>query len=115
MARVTVEDCLKKVPSRFALVYLAIERVKQLMRLFPAKLQEVIAFALKVELHLIYKRRDEIKGDLGRGSSIKAHQHVIICLDSVETHPWHCETAACRVKIKRLVHVPYKGAAKFHV
>jgi len=30
MARVTVEDCLKKVPSRFQLIHLAIKRVKQL-------------------------------------------------------------------------------------
>ncbi|TSA07114.1 MAG: DNA-directed RNA polymerase subunit omega [Deltaproteobacteria bacterium] len=30
MARVTVEDCLKKVNSRFILVNLAIKRVKQL-------------------------------------------------------------------------------------
>jgi len=30
MARITVEDCLKKVPSRFRLIHLAIERVKQL-------------------------------------------------------------------------------------
>ncbi|MFN3568318.1 MAG: DNA-directed RNA polymerase subunit omega [Caldimicrobium sp.] len=30
MARVTVEDCLKKIPSRFKLIHLAIERVKQL-------------------------------------------------------------------------------------
>ncbi len=32
MARVTVEDCLKQVPSRFELVHLAIERVKQLRK-----------------------------------------------------------------------------------
>ena len=31
MARVTVEDCLEKVPNRFALVLLAAERAKQLM------------------------------------------------------------------------------------
>ncbi|MFN3505037.1 MAG: DNA-directed RNA polymerase subunit omega [Caldimicrobium sp.] len=30
MARVTVEDCLQKIPSRFKLIHLAIERVKQL-------------------------------------------------------------------------------------
>lgn len=30
MARITVEDCLKQVPSRFKLIHLAIERVKQL-------------------------------------------------------------------------------------
>ncbi len=32
MARVTVEDCLEKIPSRFALVHLCIERVKQLRK-----------------------------------------------------------------------------------
>lgn len=32
MARVTVEDCLKRVPSHFSLVYLTIERVKQLRK-----------------------------------------------------------------------------------
>lgn len=30
MARVTVEDCLKKVSNRFALVHLAAKRLKQL-------------------------------------------------------------------------------------
>lgn len=30
MARITVEDCLKKVPSRFKLIHLVIKRVKQL-------------------------------------------------------------------------------------
>ncbi len=30
MARVTVEDCLKKVENRFALVHLAAERARQL-------------------------------------------------------------------------------------
>ncbi|MBU1219719.1 DNA-directed RNA polymerase subunit omega [Myxococcota bacterium] len=32
MARVTVEDCLEKVPNRFALVRLASERVRELAR-----------------------------------------------------------------------------------
>ena len=32
MARVTVEDCLDKVPNRFALVVLAAERARQLAR-----------------------------------------------------------------------------------
>lgn len=32
MARVTVEDCLEKVPSRFALVTLASRRAKQLLK-----------------------------------------------------------------------------------
>ena len=32
MARVTVEDCLKKVPNRFALVALVTKRVKQFLK-----------------------------------------------------------------------------------
>lgn len=32
MARVTVEDCLGKVPNRFALVLLVAKRTKQLMK-----------------------------------------------------------------------------------
>lgn len=32
MARVTVEDCLKKVDNRFALVLLAARRTKQLLK-----------------------------------------------------------------------------------
>ncbi len=32
MARVTVEDCLEKVPNRFALVILASDRARQLSR-----------------------------------------------------------------------------------
>ncbi len=31
MARITIEDCLEKVPNRFKLVYLAIKRTKQLL------------------------------------------------------------------------------------
>ena len=32
MARITVEDCLKKVENRFALVLLAAERTRQLLK-----------------------------------------------------------------------------------
>ena len=32
MARVTVEDCLEKIPSRFALVVLAAKRARQLRK-----------------------------------------------------------------------------------
>jgi len=32
MARVTIEDCIEKVPSRFTLVHLASQRSKQLIR-----------------------------------------------------------------------------------
>lgn len=36
MARITVEDCLKKVPSRFTLVHLAAQRGRQLMKGAPS-------------------------------------------------------------------------------
>ena len=32
MARVTIEDCLRQVPNRFALVHLAAKRVRQFYR-----------------------------------------------------------------------------------
>ena len=32
MARVTVEDCLEKIPSRFALVLIAAKRTRQLLK-----------------------------------------------------------------------------------
>jgi DNA-directed RNA polymerase subunit omega len=32
MARITVEDCLKKIPNRFGLVLLAVARTKQLLK-----------------------------------------------------------------------------------
>lgn len=38
MARVTVEDCIEKVPNRFALVLLVAKRAKQLLRGVPAVL-----------------------------------------------------------------------------
>lgn len=46
MARITVEDCLEKVPNRFALVMLAVKRTKQLLagsdRLVPSENKEII-------------------------------------------------------------------------
>lgn len=35
MARITVEDCLKKVPSRFLLVHIASQRARQLLKGVP--------------------------------------------------------------------------------
>lgn len=36
MARITVEDCLKKIPSRFTLIHLAAQRGRQLMKGAPS-------------------------------------------------------------------------------
>ncbi len=32
MARITIEDCLEKVPDRFALVHLAVKRARELKK-----------------------------------------------------------------------------------
>lgn len=50
MARITVEDCLKKVPSRFTLVHLASQRGRQLMKGAPQLVKtenKVIVTALR--------------------------------------------------------------------
>lgn len=51
MARITVEDCLDKVPSRFALVMLVAKRAKQLMKgstaTLPARDNKCIVQALR--------------------------------------------------------------------
>jgi DNA-directed RNA polymerase subunit omega len=39
MARITVEDCLAKVPDRFALVHIASTRVRQLSEGMPLKIE----------------------------------------------------------------------------
>ncbi len=36
MARVTIEDCLRQVPNRFALIHLAAKRVRQFHKGAPA-------------------------------------------------------------------------------
>jgi DNA-directed RNA polymerase subunit omega len=36
MARVTIEDCLRQVPNRFALIHLAAKRVRQFYKGAPA-------------------------------------------------------------------------------
>ncbi len=51
MARVTVEDCLEKVPNRFALVLMVSKRAKQLMKgaeaTVAAKSNKVIVTSLR--------------------------------------------------------------------
>ena len=51
MARVTIEDCLQKVPSRFALVHMVAQRVRQVREgggfLIKASKNEDIVTALR--------------------------------------------------------------------
>lgn len=51
MARVTIEDCLKRIPNRFFLVHLTVKRVRQLLdgspRLVNAAGNENVVAALR--------------------------------------------------------------------
>ena len=57
MARVTVEDCLQKVPSRFELVHLTVERVKQLRKgaapLIKCKNKEIVCALREIASGLV--------------------------------------------------------------
>lgn len=79
MARVTVEDCLEKVPNRFALVLMVSKRTKQLMKgsectvatksnkLVVSSLREVAAGNVGFESSLTNEVAiQEIEGDLNK-------------------------------------------------
>ncbi len=58
MARVTIEDCLKRVPNRFILVHLAVQRVKQLREGAPPLVEcdnkEVVQALREIAAGLVY-------------------------------------------------------------
>ncbi len=79
MARVTVEDCMDRVPNRFALVLLVAKRTKQLMKgsegtvaarnnkFIVTSLREVAAGNIGYEDHLTPQlAMDEIEKDLNK-------------------------------------------------
>ena len=50
MARITIEDCLKRIPNRFMLVHVATKRVRQLLDGSPALIKsnnEAVVTALR--------------------------------------------------------------------
>jgi DNA-directed RNA polymerase subunit omega len=57
VARITIEDCLEKVNNRFALIQLALQRVKQLRngapRLVQTKNKEVVAALREIAAGLV--------------------------------------------------------------
>ena len=58
MARVTVEDCLEKIPNRFELAVIVSKRVKQLLRgdqpLVPSKNKYVVTALREVASGKVY-------------------------------------------------------------
>jgi DNA-directed RNA polymerase subunit omega len=63
MARITVEDCLEKVPNRFQLVLLAARRAKQLLKgarpLVETDNKEVVAALREVAASKVWLRYPE--------------------------------------------------------
>jgi DNA-directed RNA polymerase subunit omega len=80
MARVTVEDCLDRVPGRFALVIVAAKRTRQLLkgaetrvkrknRAAVTALREIAAGAVQVEQDVQQMIEDHMEQQPGDGST----------------------------------------------
>ncbi len=65
MARVTIEDCLKKVPNQFELVILTMKRTKQLLKgarpLVKSDNREVIIALREIAAGKVRKTSKELK------------------------------------------------------
>lgn len=67
MARVTVEDCLEKVPNRFALVLMVAKRAKQLLKGGEATV------AAKNNKYIVTSLREVAAGNVGYESGMDSH------------------------------------------
>jgi len=63
MARVTVEDCLKRIPSRFMLVHVTTKRVRQLLegspRLVKSTNENVVTALREVSAGKVFIKEDQ--------------------------------------------------------
>ena len=63
MARVTVEDCLKRIPTRFMLVHVATKRVRQLLegspRLVKSNNENVVTALREISAGKVFIKEDE--------------------------------------------------------
>jgi DNA-directed RNA polymerase subunit omega len=63
MARVTVEDCLKRIPSRFMLVHVTTKRVRQLIegspRLVKSTNENVVTALREVSAGKVFVKEDQ--------------------------------------------------------
>ncbi len=77
MARVTVEDCLKKVPNKFELVLLAAKRARQLIKggrpLVKANHREVVLALREIAAGKIHKVSKELR-PLTQSNPSNAHK-----------------------------------------
>ncbi|MGQ9500077.1 MAG: DNA-directed RNA polymerase subunit omega [Dissulfurimicrobium sp.] len=79
MARVTVEDCLEKVTNHFTLVYLAIERVKQLRKganpLVQCKNKEIVTALREIAAGKVnYENLDDLGREAEEQGAYKSFQ-----------------------------------------
>jgi len=67
MARITVEDCLKKVPSRFVLVHLASQRARRLIKgarpLLDTENKAVVTALREVAAGLVFLAEEDGPGE----------------------------------------------------
>jgi len=63
MARVTVEDCLKRIPSRFMLVHVATKRVRQLLegspRFVKSNNENVVTALREISAGKVFVKEDQ--------------------------------------------------------
>lgn len=74
MARVTVEDCLEKVPNRFALVLMVSKRTKQLMK------GAETTVAMRSNKYIVTSLREVAIGNIGFEGNMEA-EHVRLQLE----------------------------------
>ena len=76
MARITVEDCLRKVDNRFALIHLAAKRVRQLRKgaepLVKAKNKDIVIALREIAAGKIYPIPKNSQGQLAQGPEVQA-------------------------------------------
>lgn len=68
MARVTVEDCLKRIPNRFLLVHITTKRVRQLNEGAPRLIQQsenedVVTALREIAAGKVFLQEEEAEGD----------------------------------------------------
>ncbi len=63
MARVTVEDCLKRIPTRFLLVHVATKRVRQLLegspRLVKSNNENVVTALREISAGKVFVKEEQ--------------------------------------------------------
>jgi len=68
MARVTIEDCLKRIPNRFFLVHVATKRVRQLLEgsprlVKPSNNEDVVTALREIAAGKVFVKKEEQKAN----------------------------------------------------